>query len=602
VELVRPNDGASIRIACDLLCVSGGYAPTVHLTSHDGVKPRYEERIAAFVPGHLDSGRFAAGAITGAFASTEALAQGIAAGRESAAYCGFSPRETALQPVPVQHELADVRIEPPLLSGRVRGKAFVDLQNDVTVDDVCLAQREGYESVEHLKRYTTLGMGTDQGKTSNLNALALLAQARGATIPATGTTTFRPPYTPVAIGALAGRAVGAHFKPTRLTPMHEWHLENGAEMIEVGLWMRPWFYRHVGSNVAEAYVREMRCVREAAGIVDISTLGKIDVQGPDASELLNRVYVNDWSKLAVGRARYGVMLRDDGIVLDDGTVTRLDTHRFFMTTSTAKADEVMSWLEFLLQTAWTSLRVHITSITDDWAGMAVSGPRSRAILQAAFPNLDVSNEALPHMGLFEGVWGDVPLRIMRLSYSGERAYEVYAPAPQGRIVWERLTAAGAPLGLLPYGVECLGALRIEKGHVAGPEIDGRTTLDDLGLSGMARTTQRFVGDVLRRRPALVDPGRRRLVGLECLEPDKRLRGGALLFAAGEKRAGHGRGHVTSVTYSPTLDRYIAFALYEAGLAHAGEEVIAAYPVRGETVRVRIVSPVFLDPQGERLHG
>jgi heterotetrameric sarcosine oxidase alpha subunit len=599
-ELARPGDNTPLRITCDLVCSSGGFTPTIHLTSHCGAKPSYDERIAAFVPGVLDAGQFGAGAMMGAFASAEVLRQGVAAGRDAAECCGFGSRDTELEPLVLEHELPDHPIRPPSPPSRIRGKAFVDLQNDVTLDDVRLAQREGYESVEHLKRYTTLGMGTDQGKTSNLNALALIAELRGASIPAVGTTTFRPPYTPVAIGALAGRAVGAHFKPTRRTPMHDWHVKNGAEMIEVGLWMRPWYYKSAGQTVSEAYIREMELVRKNAGIVDISTLGKIDVQGPDAVELLNRVYVNNWSNLAVGRVRYGVMLRDDGMVLDDGTVSRLDTHRFFMTTSTAQAGEVLSWLEFLLQTAWRDLRAHVTSVTDDFAGMAVSGPKSRAILQSAFPSIDLSNEALAHMGVVEGVWCNIPLRFARLSYSGELAYEVYVPSPQGGFVWERILAAGDSFDLQPYGVECLGALRIEKGHVAGPEIDGRTTLDDLGLSGMASKKKRFVGDVLRQRPAIADPGRRRLVGLECLEPGKRLRGGAILFASGETAAGHGRGHVTSVTYSPTLDRYIALALYEGGLSHEGEEVVAAYPVKRESTRARIVSPVFLDPEGERL--
>ena len=481
-------------------------------------------------------------------------------------------------------------------------KAFVDFQMDVTTKDIELAHREGYESVEHLKRYTTLGMGTDQGKTSNFPALSAMAVLRQATIPQTGTTTFRPPFAPVAIGALAGRAVGGHFKPVRRTPLHGWHVGNGAEMLEVGLWMRPYFYRSSGADVNAAYVAEMRMVREKAGLMDISTLGKIDVQGPDAAVFLDRIYANGFTKLPVGRARYGVMLRDDGIVFDDGTTTRLAQNRFFMTTSTAKAADVLSRLEFLLDTAWPDLRVAVTSVSDEWAAMSVAGPRSRDIIAAAFPVLDVSNEALPHMGLAEGEFEGRPLRIVRLSYSGERAYEIYAGASAGESTWTRLLEAGKQFGLQPYGVEALGALRVEKGHVAGPEIDGRTTPDDLGLGRMIGKRTGFVGDVLRRRPAFQASDRQRLVGLECVEDGKRLRGGALLFLPGDKVYGHGRGRVTSVTYSPELGYYVGLALLAGDLANEGGEVLAVCPMKSETVRARIVSAVFLDPAGERQHG
>lgn len=599
---VETHGGAGFeRLACELVCVSGGWSPALHLTSHLGVKPRWREDIEAFVPGPFAADHFGAGAVTGALSTAEAVEQGIAAGASAAARCGFVPAaEGVVAPpddLPGARSGTAARHRFP-----ARGKAFVDLQNDVTVDDIRLAHQEGYESVEHLKRYTTLGMGTDQGKTSNLNALLAMADLRRRPVPEVGTTTFRPPYTPVAIGALAGRAVGREFRPIRRTPMHDWHVANGAEMIEVGLWYRPYFYRSAGSDVGEAYVNEMRCVRERAGLMDISTLGKIDIQGPDAVEFLNRVYVNGWSKLAVNRARYGVMLRDDGIVLDDGTTTRIGEQRFFMTTSTAKAAEVMSWLEFLLQTAWTELRVDVTSVSDDWAAMSLAGPQSRAILAAALPSLDLSDGALPHMGALQSVTDGACLRILRLSYSGERAYEIYVPADRGTRFWERLMRAGEPFGLRPYGVEALGALRVEKGHVAGPEIDGRTTLDDLGLEKLASQAKPFVGSVLARRPAFLAAGRQRLVGLECLEAGRRLRSGAILFHTRDPLSGHGRGRVTSVTYSPTLGRYVGLGLFEGGLGCSGEEVVAAYPMKNETVRARIVSPVFLDPQGVRLHG
>ncbi|MER9328433.1 sarcosine oxidase subunit alpha family protein [Mesorhizobium sp. M0488] len=584
---------------CDLVCVSGGWSPTVHLTSHLGVKPRYRQDIDGFVPGTFPADRFGTGAMMGIYATADAIESGHRAGIEAAAFCGRSVAVPASSKLDLSETIsAPLREVPPVK----HGKAFVDFQMDVTAKDIELAHREGYESVEHLKRYTTLGMGTDQGKTSNFPALSAMAALRATMVPETGTTTFRPPFTPVAIGALAGRATGRHFKPFRRTPMHDWHLANGADLLEVGLWMRPWFYRQSGADVNEAYVAEMRNVRQAAGLMDISTLGKIDVQGPDAATFLDRVYANGFAKLPIGRARYGVMLRDDGIVLDDGTTTRLAEKHFFMTTSTARAAEMLSRLEFLLDTAWPELRVAVTSVSDEWAAMSVAGPNSRAILAAALPSLDVSNEALPHMGLLESQWKGRALRILRLSYSGERAYEIYVGATAGAQLWSHLLEAGGPFGLKSYGVEALGALRVEKGHVAGPEIDGRTTLDDLGLGRMVGKRSGFVGDVLRRRPALLAPDRQRLVGLECIEDEKRLRGGAILFLPGEKAFGHGRGRITSVTFSPERGHYVGLALLAGDVAAEGSEVVAVYPMKGETVRARIVSPVFLDPQEERLHG
>jgi heterotetrameric sarcosine oxidase alpha subunit len=595
VRLAEPK--MQTDVPCDLVCMSGGWSPTTHLTSHLGAKPAYSDDIDGFIPGALPAGQFVAGAIAGQYSTAAAVEAGHRAGVDAASFCGRS----GLTRSPARLDLRDMVSTPfrDVLPPR-RGKAFVDFQMDVTSGDIALAHREGYESVEHLKRYTTLGMGTDQGKTSNFPGLAAMALLRGATIAETGATTFRPPFTPVAIGALAGRAVGHHFKPFRRTPMHDWHKANSAEMLEVGLWMRPWFYRNSGRDVNEAYVAEMGMVREAAGLMDISTLGKIDVQGPDAAVFLDRVYANGFAKLQVGRARYGVMLRDDGIVHDDGTTTRLSEHRFFMTTSTAKAADVLSRLEFLLDTAWPDLRVSVTSVSDEWAAMSVAGPESREILAAAFPDLDVSNEVLPHMGVLGGAWGGKPLRILRLSYSGERAYEIYVGASAGERLWTRLRDVGEPFGLKPYGVEALGALRVEKGHVAGPEIDGRTTLDDLGLGRMAGKRTGFVGAVMRRRPAFEAADRQRLVGLECIEDGKRLRGGAILFKPGETVAGHGHGRVTSVTYSPTLGKYVGLGLLAGSAAVEGTEVLAAYPMKSELVRARIVSPAFLDPEGMRL--
>ncbi len=594
--------GASARVehlGCDLLCMSGGWSPTVHLTSHTGRKPVFRADIDAFVPGGYDAGHFGAGAAGGEFALSAVLASAVAAGGAAARYCGRARSIDQIPSPPVADD--PVASAPPRACPRdLGGKAFVDFQNDVTVRDVALAHEEGYVAIEHLKRYTTLGMGTDQGKTSNVNAVQLMAALRGAAVADTGTTTFRPPYTPVSIGALAGRSVGQHFRPIRRSPLHGWHKDNGATMIEAGPWLRAWYYRWAGNDAATAYIEEMRLVRSGVGISDVSTLGKIDVQGPDAAQFLNRVYVNKFANLAVGKARYGVMLNDDASVLDDGTTARFGDCRYFMTTTTAQAAEVMSWLEFLLQTAWTDLEVQLVSVTDQWAGMSVAGPRARAALALALPQIDCTDAALPHMGVLESEVEGIPIRLLRLSFSGELAYELYVPAGYGIALWERLLERGAPLGIRPYGLEALASLRIEKGHVAGLELDHRNTLDDLGLGKMAARDKAYVGRELRARSELQAPERWSLVGLECLEPSARLRGGAILFARGEPQNGHGRGYVTSVTWSTELGKYIALGLYQGGLQHVGEEIVCAYPLKGEQVRARIVSPMFIDAGGERL--
>jgi sarcosine oxidase subunit alpha len=600
VEFEALGGGRTERLDADVLGMSGGWSPVVHLTSHTGRKPTYCAALDSFVPGGYAPGHFGAGALTGSLTLSAALAEGREAGQAAAAHAGCSRTAGPAPVAPVPDEPVGFEASPPRPPKR-RGKAFVDFQNDVTTDDIALAHEEGYVSVEHLKRYTTLGMGTDQGKTSNVNAALWMAALRGVELPAAGTTTYRPPYTPVSIGALAGRHTGTRFRPTRRSPLHDWHVANGAVMIEAGPWLRPWYYRWAGDSAASAYLEEMRLVRGGVGVSDVSTLGKIDVQGPDAAEFLNRVYVNGFAKLPIGKARYGVMLNDDATVLDDGTTARFGETRFFLTTTTAQAAEVMSWLEFLLQTAWTDLRVQVVSVTDRWAGMSVAGPRARAALELVFPDLDVSNTALPHMGVLEVQVDGMPLRLLRLSFSGELAFELYVPADRGVALWERLLGRAAPLGLKPYGLEALASLRIEKGHVAGLELDHRNTLDDLGLGKMAASAKPYIGRELRERPDLRAAERWSLVGLECLEPHARLRGGAILFARGEAITGHGRGYITSVTWSTVLDKYIALGLYQGGLTHVGEEIVCAYPLKGETVRARVVQPVFVDPAGERLH-
>jgi methylglutamate dehydrogenase subunit C len=598
VSRVQLAGAHSASIECDVLAMSGGWSPAVHLTSHGGIKPAYDEKIAAFVPGGFAPTHFGAGAVMGRFGTQAAIKDGNDMGAKAVADFGKTPKPVA----PPEGKDRAYHILPvwlPAVAGK--GKAFVDVQSDVTVKDIKTAHQEGYVSVEHLKRYTTLGMGTDQGKTSNINAIAIMAGLRDVPIMQAGTTTFRPPYTGLAVGAIAGRTIGHHFRPYRLSPLHDTNKASGATFIEAGLWMRAWYYAWAGNSPETAYIREMELVRKGVGLADVSTLGKIDVQGSDAAEFLNRVYVNGFAKLPVGKARYGVMLNDDGVVLDDGTTTRISDTQFYLTTTTAQAGEVMSWLEYLLQVHWTDLKVHVTSLTDEWAGMAVSGPKSREALQLAFPDADVTTENLPYMGCLEVNLDGVPIRLLRLSFSGELAYEVHCPADYAHALWEHFLKVAAPLGIKPYGLEALASLRIEKGHVAGLELDHRNTLDDLGLGKMAGKEKAYVGKELRLRENLQAPERWSLVGIELMEADKKLRGGSILFSAEDEIKGHGRGYITSVTWSTELNKFIALGLYQGGLKHEGEDIICAFPLKNEQVKARIVSPHFIDREGARLN-
>jgi methylglutamate dehydrogenase subunit C len=599
IRAVRLAGRHAATIECDVLAMSGGWSPVVHLTSHGGIRPKYDETIAAFVPGGFAASHFGAGGVNGTFGVLAVMREGEVAARAALENLGFNKKLDAIEMPPMREDRA-YSIETQWASPE--GKhAFVDFQNDVTTKDIKQAHQEGYLSVEHLKRYTTLGMGTDQGKTSNINALTMMADLRGLSINQAGTTTFRPPYAPLTIGAIAGRSVGAHFKPKRLSPLHDWHVANGATFIEAGLWMRAWYYDWAGKSPEEAYIKEMQLVRHNVGLADVSSLGKIDVQGPDAAEFLNRVYVNGFAKLPVGRARYGVMLNDDGVVLDDGTTSRISDTRFYLTTTTAQAGEVMSWLEYLLQMHWTDLKVHVTSLTDEWGGMALSGANSRRALQQAFPDLDVTTEALPYMGVMDVEFEGVPVRILRLSFSGELAYEIHCPANYTTALWEHILRSADSLGIKPYGLEALASLRIEKGHVAGADLDHRNTLDDLGLGKMASKEKDYIGKALRFRDDCQAPERWSLVGIECMEDGKKLRGGAILFSASDEIKGHGRGYITSVTWSTELNKFIALALYNGGLKHEGEDIICAFPLKNENVKARIVSPHFIDKAGERLH-
>jgi heterotetrameric sarcosine oxidase alpha subunit len=593
------------EIDAEIVAVSGGWSPVVHLLSHRKVRPVWSEHLACFLPGETHEPIHVAGAAAGVWASeTCALsgrAAGLAAAKALGVWGGSVPNAPAsngwARPIEPVYE---VKAE------RWKLKSFVDPQHDVTAGDIRLSQQEGFVSVEHAKRYTTLGMATDQGKVGNVVGLALMAEATGRSIPEVGVTTFRPPYTPVSIGALAGTERDNHWRPTRYTPMHDDGEAAGARFTEAGAWLRTWYFPREGESLAAASKREAAMVREAVGFVDVSSLGKIMVQGPDAAEFLNRIYVNGFAKLPVGKARYGVMLREDGIVFDDGTTWRLSETDFFMTTTTANAGPVMALLERLLQTRWTDLRVHVTSVSDGWGGVAVAGPKARDALRGIVPDIDWSDQAYPFMAVREGHMqtetGPIPVRTARLSFSGEQAWEVFTPSDYGAALHAAVAKAVAAQGGAPYGLEALDVLRVEKGHVTGRELDGRVTIDDLGLGKMASKKKDYLGKALAQRPDLVREDRPTLVGLKPADPGKTFPAGAVLCAPGHV-GGHGVGWVSSIADSPHLG-WIGLGFAEGGLAAwEGKRLIAADPARGggET-EVVVVSNHFYDPDGGRMHG
>ncbi len=600
--LITAADGSSVTLPCDLIAVSGGWQPTIHLSTHLGGKPAWDAALAAFVPGAMPPGMEAAGAAKGDFALGACLADGVRSGADAAAAAGFHPRSVVVPSADAE----STGVTPLWQVKSAKGKAFVDFQNDVTVGDVALAEREGFRAVEHLKRYTTLGMATDGGKTANVNGLALMAALTGRSIPETGTTRFRPPYTPVAIGALAGHHRGPAFKPTRLTAGHPWAKAQGAAFMEAGLWLRAAYFPQRGDEGwREACDREVRAVRERAGLCDVSTLGKIEVVGPDAGAFLDKLYCNAMGSLAVGRVRYGVMLREDGFVMDDGTVARLAEHRYLVTTTTANAVGVMGHMEFCAQVLWPELDVAAVLVTEQWSQWAIAGPRSREILASIVdPAVDLSNATFPFMAAAEIVLADgTPARLFRISFSGELAYELAVPARFGDALPRALMTAGMPFGLLPYGLEALNVLRIEKGHAAGGELNGNLTARDLGLGRMMSTKKDYVGAALAGRPALVAADRPILVGFKPINPTSPIGAGAHLIRPGaEIKLRSDEGYLTSACWSPTLQSHIGLGVIVRGTQRIGEQVRAYDPLRKRDTLVEICHPVFVDPAGDRVRG
>jgi len=594
--------GAARVLPCDLLALSGGLSPVIHLHAQAGCKAVWDDARAAFGPGEPAQNERSAGACRGVATLREAAQDGLAAGIAAAQAAGFDVAGVGLPDIAA----ADAGSLRPLWlvphpAGPTRApKQFVDYQNDVAASDLLLAVREGFESIEHVKRYTAMGFGTDQGKTGNINGMGIVAQARGLPIPAVGTTTFRPNYTPVTFGAVAGLELGEAFDPVRTTPMHDWHVRQGARFEDVGQWKRPWYYPKPGEDLHAAVAREVLAVRHGVGTLDASTLGKIDIQGPDAAKLLNWVYCNAWSKLEVGKCRYGLMLDENGMVFDDGVTVRLGEHHYLMHTTTGGAARVMAWLERWLQTEWPDLKVYLTSVTDHWATTAVAGPKSRALLRKLCPDVDFDDGAFPFMSAREGTVAGVKARILRISFSGERSYEVNVPAEHGLRVWQAIQDAGAEFGITPYGTETMHVLRAEKGFIiVGQDTDGSVTPVDLGMGAMVAKTKDCLGKRSLARSDTARPDRKQLVGL--LTDDARfvLPEGAQVLA-GEPGAVPTpmAGHVTSSYASPTLGRSIALALVRGGQARLGERVHVAMR-DGRSVTATIASPVFFDPQQER---
>ena len=588
-------------ISCDCICVSGNWTPTVHLSSQSGNKLKFDEKINAFIPNQSRQNESTIGYANGSFSLNENLEQGFEKGFDLSKKISKNSLKTA---TPTSNERSYGKQDKfwcMPLPNKKNYKRCVDFQNDVYVSDIELAIREGFRSIEHVKRYTTLGMATDQGRTSNLNGLQLVSNIEKKIIPEVGHTTFRPPYTPVTIGAVVGREVGKHYRPTRKSPIHSWHENNNAIFVDAGLWLRPRYYKQGNESLAEAAKREATNVRNNVGICDVTSLGKIDIKGPDSAEFLNRVYTNAWSKLAIGKARYGVMLREDGIVFDDGTTTRISENHFHMTTTTAQAANVLTHLEYYLQVVWPELSVNVLSTTEQWAGIALAGPNSRNLLGKLFPKTNVSNESIPFMGFKESELFGIPARIFRISFSGELAYEINVESGYGVFIWEKMMEVGKEMNIEPYGTEALSTLRIEMGHVAGSEIDGRAISSDLSLEGMLSKKKDFIGKRSLNREAFINPSREKIVGVIPLDKKTMIPEGSHLVSDSKATLPNPKlGHISASCWSVEYNNPFSLAILKDGKNKIGEKLYALSPLKNKNIPVEIVSSHYVDPKGERV--
>jgi methylglutamate dehydrogenase subunit C len=579
-------------IPCDAVAMSGGWSPAVNLMCHRGAKPIWNDAISAFVPPDVGGGFIAAGAARGSMRLSDCLREGAAAG----ALKGKAPA------------VPKCRDDSTAVSAfwwvkDFKGKAFVDYQNDVTVKDMPLAAREGYNHIELAKRYTTTGMATDQGKLGNVNAIAILAEATGKSIPEIGTTTFRPFYTPVSFGALAGPNVGHHFQPVRKTPLHEWALEEGAVFVETGLWMRSSWFPRAGEDWLASATREVLATRNSVGLCDVSTLGKIDIQGPYAGAFLDRLYCNTFSTLAVGKARYGLMLREDGVVFDDGTTSRLAEDHFLMTTTTANAARVMSHIEFCHQALWPELDVTYASVTEQWAQMAIAGPKARDTLNRIIDGAKLDDVNTPYLAARNiAILGGMKARLFRISFSGEHAYELAVPADYGSQVARSLMHAGRDFGITPYGVEALSIMRIEKGHVAGGELNGTTTATDLGLGKLMSNKKDYIGRMMAAREGMTDVNRQCVVGIRPIDARDKLRSGSHLLQLGHEHSmANDQGYISSIAWSPMLNMWLGLALLSNGRSRIGEVVNVFDGIRNIHLKAVICDPIHFDKENRRLH-
>ena len=591
--------GSKIKIKCNCLGISGGWTPAVHLFTQSGGKLKFDNEDNVFIPSKYPSDQISIGSCNGEFDLNTIIKN---FNQNIKNFLGID--KTSFEDLKINSTKEILKRNIWLLPSDkaiCKCKPFVDFQNDATAKDIKLALREGFRSIEHVKRYTTTGMGTDQGKLGNMHALGIISDTSGVKMSDLGTTTFRPPYTPLTFGTIVGRNVGEFFDIFRKTPMHDWHVDNNAEFENVGQWKRAWYYPKKGESMFDAVQRESKAARDGAGILDASTLGKIDIQGSDASEFLNRVYTNAWSKLAIGKCRYGLMLNEDGMVYDDGVTTRLDENHYIMTTTTGGAATVLGKLEDYLQTEWPELDVYLTSVTDHFATISVCGPNSKKIVKKVIPDLDLSDEKFPHMSFKNAKIDNIKCRVMRISFTGEQSYEINIQANFGKSVWEKCMEAGKEFNITPYGTETMHLLRAEKGFIiVGQDTDATLTPIDLQMDWIVgKKKYDFIGKRSLYRSDTIREDRKQLVGIVTEDPREVLEEGAQIVADVSKKPVEMLGHITSSYFSPNLNKSIALGVVKGGKNMLGKKLFI--PMKNKIISVQVADPVFLDKENKRLN-
>ena len=591
--------GNKIRLSCDCLGMSGGWTPMVHMHTQSGGKLDFRDEDQVFLPKENSEDQISVGSCNGDFDLENIIDKTVNKINKFLDIDNQDYQDTNII-CSKENDKRNIWLLPNKIPlGKT--KCFIDFQNDSTAKDIKLALKEGFRSIEHVKRYTTTGMATDQGKLSNMHALGIIADTAGVKMGTLGTTTFRPPFTPLTFGTLVGRNVGKFFEVVRKTSMHEWHVENNAEFENVGQWKRPWYYPKNGENMHDAVQRESKAARDSAGILDASTLGKIDIQGTDASEFLNRVYTNAWSKLAIGKCRYGLMLNEDGMVYDDGVTTRISENHYLMTTTTGGAANVLSKLEDYLQTEWPELDVYLTSVTDHYSTASICGPNSKKILNKLFPNLDLSDENFPHMSFKQDKIENINCRIMRISFTGELSYEINIESKYGHSLWKMCIEAGKEFNLTPYGTETMHLLRAEKGFIiVGQDTDGTMTPSDLQMDWIvSKKKYDFIGKRSLYRSDTIREDRKQLVGLLTDDPKEILEEGAQIVSDIKSKPIDMLGHVTSSYFSPNLNKSIALAVVRSGKTMKGQKLII--PMENKNINVTVSDTIFLDKENKRLN-